>query len=406
MLETLAIPAIPCLLEDGLQAYPNRSRTYSVVYIDIVGFTRFEHLACESVAQVLHTVTLKFIPSLPWADVQMLHVLDDSLALLLQGVKLDSQHVDLVHRFVLRLEEGLNVFLDRQGLAPLRLRYGTASLVQTRAEKAGTTWYRLISQARRMALRYTDRVPLHLVEGLQQFLTTRAVRIHYQPIWNLLENSVLGWEGLARGPENSELEFPSALFETAERAGYLLDVERLCRNTAIRNARLGPEQYLFLNISPNILSDPSFRQGETRNVLSEMGLSPEQIVFEITEHHAIRDYQAFLTLVAHYKEQGYGIAMDDVGAGYSGLVTLMQVKPDFVKIDMSLIQGIDNDRTRQDIVRAIDAISQGFTGRVIAEGIETARELEMVKSLGVKYGQGFLLGRPNPEMCAGMRDST
>ncbi|WAH38094.1 EAL domain-containing protein [Alicyclobacillus dauci] len=155
---------------------------------------------------------------------------------------------------------------------------------------------------------------------------------------------------------------------------------------------------LFINLSPNILSDPSFHQGETRKLIREVGLEPEQIVFEITEHHAIDDYRAFLKLIDHYRGQGFQIAIDDVGAGYSGLVTLMQVKPDFVKIDMELIRGIDKDSVKQDIVGAIHHISSGFSGAVIAEGIETLEELECIQNCGVQYGQGFLLGMPKPSV--------
>jgi EAL domain-containing protein (putative c-di-GMP-specific phosphodiesterase class I) len=335
---------------------------------------------------------------LPWPNVEALHVFDDSFVLLFPEIVSDEIHAEVIHRFFVHLQTELNLALKTEGFRPLGLRYGVTSSVDSYEDRPhNNELYCLITQAGRMARRHTDVVPLHLVKELQHLIQAKQVDIHYQPIWNLKTASIVGWEALARGPKNSELQSPIVLFDTAERVGRLLDIEHICRNVAIRNARIGEDQLLFLNISPNILSDPSFRKGDTRTVIQEVGLRPEQIVFEITEHHAIREYKAFLQLVLHYREQGYQIAIDDVGAGYSGLVTLMQVKPDYVKMDMTLIRGMEKDRTKQDIVRAIHEISKGFSGTVIAEGIETREELECVLRCGVEYGQGFLLGRPGPK---------
>lgn len=406
MLDVSMISSIPCMLQDSLHSHEIRNtKEQSVLYIDIVRFSRFEQAygsnACESVLEVFKHVLVNVLSQnlLPWPNVNGLHVFDDSFVLLFPGIIVDGVYAEVIHRFVVHLEKELNLAMEIEGFPSLRLRYGVASPVDPDEEQEpGMNLYRLITKAGRMARRHTDVVPLYLVKGLQHLIQSKEVDIHYQPIWYLETQSVLGWEGLARGPRNSELQSPGMLFDTAERTGCLLDVERLCRNTAIRNANIGMDQLLFLNISPNILSDPSFRQGETRTVIQEMGLRPEQIVFEITEHHAIQEYQAFRKLIIHYKEQGYQIAIDDVGTGYSGLVTLMQVKPDFVKIDMTMIRGMEKDRTKQDIVRAIHQISNGFSGTVIAEGIETQEELECVMRCGVEYGQGFLLGRPSPEI--------
>ncbi|PWI57736.1 EAL domain-containing protein [Sulfoacidibacillus thermotolerans] len=241
----------------------------------------------------------------------------------------------------------------------------------------------------------SSQIPLQLAEELEYIIATRSIAIHYQPIKNLQTHAILGWESLARGPLHSAFAQPLALFEVAERTGHLLELERICRSEALKRAILSPIDKLFLNISPYILSDPTFKAGETRILIELLGLRPEQIVFEITEHHAIKDYSAFLQLVNHYRNQGYQIAIDDMGAGYSGLVTLVQVKPDFVKIDRELICGIDKDQTKQDIVRAIDQICTRFNAKVIAEGIETDDELNCLKECKIEFGQGYLLGRPS-----------
>jgi EAL domain-containing protein (putative c-di-GMP-specific phosphodiesterase class I) len=151
-------------------------------------------------------------------------------------------------------------------------------------------------------------------------------------------------------------------------------------------------------VHPRTFSDPSFRQGQTQRLIEAENLKPEQIVFEITEHQAVEDYALFNRLIDHYRNQGFKIAIDDTGAGYSGLVTLMEVKPDFVKVDMALVRSIHEDDTKRSIVAAINTVSRGFGATVIAEGIETLEEYRAVIDCGVECGQGYLFGRPGAAM--------
>ncbi|GMA56771.1 EAL domain-containing protein (putative c-di-GMP-specific phosphodiesterase class I) [Alicyclobacillus sacchari] len=232
------------------------------------------------------------------------------------------------------------------------------------------------------------------MDSLLQSLDESCIRSYYQPIVDLRSYEVLGFENLSRGPLGTPYESPLALFAAAEQAGCLLQVERLCRNAGIRRARLTLGQKLFINVSPHILLDPSFRVGETRKVLESAGLTPSQVVFEVTERQAIEDYAQFTRLLCHYREQGYQIAIDDFGAGYSGLLTLIQIKPDFVKIDKQMIDNLDEHPLKRRVVQATCEIASAFSGIVIAEGIETDKELMAAKACGVEVGQGFWFGRP------------
>ena len=416
---------LPDLLKCGLDTYIQRNShldtpELSVLYIDIIGFTRFEENygteACHGVLRVFSAVLAEALLKnpFPWAPLEGLQIWDDGFAVLLPHTIRNGSHSGMIHRFITAVEGALNERLGSFGFSHLRLRYGLASAsgvarVSTSSPSSATPYqqadaealrerlYQLITQAGRLARRHPAPPPLSIVEAMDYIRETKDVRIHYQPIRNLATATAIGWESLARGPIGSALEQPLALFHYAEQMGCLLDVELICRNAAIRSAKVAPDRKLFINISPNILMDPSFRAGETRTVIEEMGLRPEQVVFEITEHHAINEYSRFLRLIDHYRTQGYQIAIDDVGAGHSGLVTLVQVKPDFIKIDMELIRGIEADQTKQDIVRAIQQISTGFHAKVVAEGIETAAELNCLISCGIEYGQGYLLGKPAPQ---------
>jgi EAL domain-containing protein (putative c-di-GMP-specific phosphodiesterase class I) len=401
-----ATESFPSLILNGLSTYIKNSpyvstKSTTVLYIDIIGFSRFEQnygsRACQDVLSILEQGLLGTLAlgTLPWTNVQALHIWDDGFAVIFPTSVKNEEHVSSIHRFVSEVEQRLNVQTSIMGYHPLRLRCGLSPTGGDDFDPVERLYHQ-ITEAGRIARRHTSLPSLHLVTEMQEIIGTKNIRIHYQPIKHLQSGLTVGWECLARGPQGSELENPVALFDCAERIGCLFELEQICRTQSIRNAKVEPAEKLFINISPSIFSDPSFREGETRTVLEEYGWRPEQVVFEITEHHAVKEYASFLQIINHYRKQGYKIAIDDVGAGHSGLVTLMQVKPDFVKIDMELIRGIERDRTRQDIVQAICEISRGFEGMTIAEGIETQDELNCIRSYGVDYGQGYLFGRPHP----------
>jgi|GEM_PF-5962733 len=403
-----SIEYLPHLLLTGLSKYVESAshvtiKDSTVLYIDIIGFSRFEEThgtaACSSVLLTFEHVFLDALSddSFPWPEIHAFHILDDGFAVILPSAARSEEHSFFVHRFVTTLENLLNRELSSNGYPSLRLRYGLSpSAPESDCSNPVEHLHHMIIQAGRIARRHPSPPPLHLVKEMQHIIRTQGIRMYYQPIRQLQTGWTIGWECLARGPVGSELESPLALFDCATRVGRLFEVEQICRTLAIRNAKIDPDAKLFINISPNIFSDPSFHDGETRSILEQFGWHPRQIVFEITEHQAIKEYSSFLQIINHYRRQGYQIAIDDVGAGYSGLVTLMQVKPDFVKIDMELIRGIEKDRTRQDIVRAICQISKGFGATIIAEGIETTAELQCMQRCDVDCGQGYLLGRPEP----------
>lgn len=403
---------IPRLLFDGIHEYTKIHSDFimdrvSVLYIDIVGFSRFGQNhgsdACQNVLEVVSDVLLELLAEslLPWRNLEVLHIWDDGFAILIPQAVDTQEPIRVIHRYVLRAQEVVNHRIGSMGYSTLRLRYGLSQTQSMPNLQPSERLYQLITEAGRIARRHADAIPQYLVEDLHLIMKEKMITSYYQPIMQLQSKTIIGWESLSRGPAGTELEHPAELFKCAERLGYLLELERICRNQSIRKAALHLSEKLFINVSPNILTNAAFAQGETQKVIQEVGLVPERIVFEITEHRAIDDYSAFLKLVNHYRNQGYQIAIDDVGAGYSGLVTLMQVKPDFVKIDMELVRGIDTDSTKQDIVRAILQISEGFSGMVIAEGIETPDELAWLSQCGIHYGQGFLLGRPEARASTG-----
>lgn len=143
------------------------------------------------------------------------------------------------------------------------------------------------------------------------------------------------------GPAESDFRMPDALFQFAEEYNSVWTLERACRQAAVNGAQgLLPDQKLFLNVNPRSINDPHFIHGQTMALIKRAGLRPINVVFEITERHAIPDFKTFRRVLEHYRNQGYLVAVDDLGAGYSSLQSIAQLQPDFIKLDMSLVRGI------------------------------------------------------------------
>jgi EAL domain-containing protein (putative c-di-GMP-specific phosphodiesterase class I)/GGDEF domain-containing protein len=236
-------------------------------------------------------------------------------------------------------------------------------------------------------------------EQLLNILAEKQIRTVFQPIVSLRDGTVYGYEALSRGPSGSEMESPSLLFECAQRFNKLWELELLCRTKAIETVyALGTKIRLFLNVNPSIMHDPKFQQGFTKDYLSQYSISAEDVIFEITEREAISNVADFTKTIRNYKDQNYKIAIDDAGAGYSGLNLISEVCPHFIKIDMNLIRDIDKDVTKQSLVKSMREFAALSNTYLIAEGIETEGELLKLIEIGVDFGQGYLIQRPISEL--------
>ncbi len=234
-------------------------------------------------------------------------------------------------------------------------------------------------------------------EKLQRVIAGEQIRPVFQPIVSLRDGSLLGYEALSRGPKGTELESPEMLFAIAGQCGSLWELERLCRTKALGAMReCGARVRLFLNVNPMVLEDPKFQKGFTKEYLREYGMDPENIIFEITEKNAILNNGEFKKIIRYYKAQHYRIAIDDAGAGYAGLNMISDVQPHYLKLDMNLIRDVDKDTVKQALIKSMQEYSRITGTHLIAEGIETLEELQTLIHIGVQFGQGYFIGRPNP----------
>ena len=236
-----------------------------------------------------------------------------------------------------------------------------------------------------------ESTPLH--EILQQ----RKLTALFQPILDLSSGEFLGYEGLIRGPANSPLHSPANLFSAAAEQGLSLEMEMLCRQVVLETfSRLSLPGNLFLNVSPETLTHPSFKNGQTLDFLTQLGISPDRVIIEITENQPTYDFVAMRSALLHYRSMGFKIAIDDLGEGFSSLRLWSELRPEYIKIDMHFVQGVDTDPIKKQFLKSIQQIALSCGTSVIAEGVETEAELKVVKDIGIALGQGYFIARPSP----------
>ncbi|MEW6109111.1 MAG: GGDEF domain-containing phosphodiesterase [Nitrospirota bacterium] len=256
---------------------------------------------------------------------------------------------------------------------------------------------KLIDDAKMMSSYQEFKRLMRNKEKLQELILKESIRTVFHPIVDLSKNEIVGYEALTRGPEGTEYENPYILFDAAAETDLLFELDRLCRKKALQNAKdISPRHKLFLNCLPSAVLDPEFRDSYLKSFLEELKLNPFNIVLEVTEREAIEQYDLFREAVKYYSDLGFAIAVDDTGAGYSSLETVVELKPQFIKLDISIVRGIDKNILKQELIKAIMGLSKEMNSTVIAEGIETEEELKTLKHIGISVGQGFLFAKPAP----------
>jgi diguanylate cyclase (GGDEF)-like protein len=270
---------------------------------------------------------------------------------------------------------------------------GTASYLKCITPQA--TMVPAVNMAVTHSARPSDSGDIMLFARLHEIIERRQLTALFQPIIQMQKGEMIGFEGLIRGPSDSPLHSPLNLFKVARSANLTVEVEHLCRRIVLeRFAELKLPGKLFLNVSPECLLQPAVKHGEILGLIQEIGINPDRVIIELTENQPTYDYELLLEAVTHYREMGFQIAIDDLGEGFSSLRLWSELRPEYVKIDMHFIQGINQDPVKLQFVRSIQQIAEKSGTIVIAEGIETEAELLLIRDLGVTLGQGYHIARP------------
>jgi len=227
-------------------------------------------------------------------------------------------------------------------------------------------------------------------------LSAGEFRTECQVIVSLNSGKELGFEALTRPMGRPPLDRPDHFLEAAAEAGLLTETDRTWREASL--ARLGAElpagQLLFLNVTPASLLTGHTTAPGLEAVARSHGLAPERIVLEVTEGERVDDFDRMRRVLGGFRSRGFLIAIDDAGAGPSSLQSMVELRPDFIKLDRWLARDIEFDRSRRSMVEALVRFAEQVRARVIAEGIETTDQLDAFIGLGVAFGQGYLLGMP------------
>ena len=240
-----------------------------------------------------------------------------------------------------------------------------------------------------------DHKPAELSALVAKVASEGAIRAVFQPIYNLVTGAPQGFEGLVRPLPNSGFNDPGTMFAAAEATGRTVELDIACLNSVMEAAaRLRLPGTLTINLSPRTLETEEFSMHALLRMIVRHGLDPRRIVLELTEREAIEDIDRLRGAVEACRVAGIRVAADDVGAGNAGLRLLSQLRFDIVKIDLSLVQGGQGRSQSLEIVRTLRDLADRWGATVVAEGIETPSQLEVVRSLGIAAGQGYLLARP------------
>ncbi|HSV74325.1 MAG TPA: EAL domain-containing protein, partial [Chthonomonadales bacterium] len=252
----------------------------------------------------------------------------------------------------------------------------------------------------------TDGIVRERLDALNELLETllqRKLGVHFQPIVNLGTGQVYGYEALIRAPQAGRLKRMGHYYRAADHARVVSWLDMACLEQCLHEAaRAGVRQHLFVNLDAEGMAYIQDAERSLSEQVAQVGLSPARIVVEITERQDVTDFPRLAGQIARLRDEGFKIAIDDAGEGYSTLASIADVRPDFVKVARPLVRSIENNGGRRALLEAISGFASRVGASVIAEGIETRDELATVIEIGVAFGQGYLLSKPK-ESFRGLR---
>lgn len=392
------LPTLPVTIERSRALFKERGELV-VLYLNFVRYTKIEEIyGWEKLDAVLETTAAavrEFLDdtALSTSRLMVSFTNDDDFIFFhvpAAGVAAatDGEITEMVSRLQRHVAMRIEVQHGEDIAALFDIYVGRAHVYYNPKIRLERLIYRGIREAANAARSIEERERGRRVADLRAALRERAVYVDYHPIVVTETKEIFGYEALSRGVMRS-LRSPEVMFDVAAEADLLWELSRLCRSRAIEGieTRLQPNELLFLNVDPHDFNDPAFNEMEV--------IHPDRVVIEITERTAIRDYPKFRERLRAFRERGFRFAVDDAGSGYAGLGSIANLEPDFIKLDISLINAIDTNFIKQSLVETMVKFANDHGAKVIAEGVERAEEFATVKELGVHLVQGFFLHRPS-----------
>lgn len=392
------LPTLPVMIERSRQRFKERGELV-VLYFNFVRYSKIEEIygweKLDAVLETTASAVREFLddtspdPSRLMVsftnddDFIFFHVPATGVAAATEG-----EITEMASRLQRHVQSRIEAQHGEEIAALFDIYVGRAHVYYNPKLRLERTIYRGIREAALAARGTAQRERGRKVADLRSCLRERGVYVDYHPIVYADTEEVFGYEALARGVPRS-LRSPEVMFEVAAEADLIWELSRLCRARALEGLEsyLRPGESLFINVDPHDFSDPMFGEREVSH--------PERVVLEITERTAIKDYSKIRERLSAFREVGYRFAVDDAGSGYAGLGSIANLEPDFIKLDISLINAIDTNFIKQNLVETMVKFANDHGAMVIAEGVERAEEFMTVRNLGVHLVQGFFLHRPS-----------
>ena len=230
---------------------------------------------------------------------------------------------------------------------------------------------------------------------LLELLRDDQIVTMFQPLVSCATREVYGYECLMRGQRDATQYAPGPMIDAARKAELLFQLDAAGRRAAVRGAcQHDLKSKVFINFTPNAIYDPTHCLHATVRMIDAGGLSRDQVVFEVTESEKLPDMDHLSRIVHYYRDMGFAVALDDVGAGYASLNVLLGLKPDYVKIDMNLIRNVHIDPAKAIIARKLLEVAAELGLKTVAEGVETSDEWDWVREHNADFAQGYYFARP------------
>jgi EAL domain-containing protein (putative c-di-GMP-specific phosphodiesterase class I) len=400
------LPTLAAVLDDVRRLVEERG-TIGVIYLDVGGEAIDEP---RRGAEAYDAVVSRFAAALRALKgegligtrdiVATLGLRSDKFALFVRGhenLPIETSSLDArARRIRERLERALAEPEGADAHPAILLHEGHALMYRDPMLRAERAIHRALDEAMFMSLRARTREEDRRMLALDEVIAGDQIITLYQPIVDLRTREVLGHEVFSRGPAGGPFEEAERLFALAERTGRLVDLERICRRRALASAgrHLKPGTKLFLNTSAGALQDEEVAGAEFVRLVEAQGLRNEDVVLEVTERLAPEERRPNQQVLRDLKNRGFGVAIDDMGAGYSSLQALVEVEPDYLKFDIALVRNIDRNLIKRSLLETLVDLAEKIGAQVIAEGIEAETELSVLLDLGVVLGQGRFFNAP------------
>jgi len=391
------LPTLPVAIERSRQLFKERGELV-VLYFNFVRYSKIEEIygweKLDAVLETTASAVREFMhdDELGAARVMVSFTNDDDFIFFHvppAGVAAatEGEITEMVVRLQVKVGAQIESVHGEDIAALFDIYVGRAHLYYNPKIRLERLIYRGIREAQNASRSLEQRERARRVNDLKSSIRDRGVYVDYHPIVVASTKEIFGYEALARGTMRT-LRSPEVMFDVAAEADLIWELSRLCRERALEGmtTRVEAGQLLFINVDPHDFTDPMF---------TEQGVAePSRVVIEITERTAIKDYPKFRERLKAFREMGFRFAVDDAGSGYAGLGSIANLEPDFIKLDISLINSIDTNFIKQNLVQTMVRFANDHGAMVIAEGVERAEEFKTVQELGVHLVQGFYLHRP------------